>query len=136
MCGRTSETQQEQSCTSIGKSIILTYFTIPKDRAALETSDFEWKLVRFSYRLQESGDITSDLSVQVLPFSPNTIRRPEEKISFKISLRRPKEKDIFIACNASDACHCETVQNPIRRPKKKRGSGCSSDATHARYRDL
>ena len=48
--------QQEQGCTSIGKSIILTYFTNLIDRATLEITDFELKLVRFSYCLQLSGD--------------------------------------------------------------------------------
>ena len=42
----------------------------------------------------------------------------QKKISFKISLRRPKQKDISIACKASDAYLSETVQNPTRRLRR------------------
>ena len=53
---RTSECSKSKVCTSIGKSIILTYFRDLIDRATKEISDFEWKSARFSYCLQVSGD--------------------------------------------------------------------------------
>ena len=92
MCERTSETQQEQSCTSIGKSIILTYFIILKDRATLETSDFEWRLVKFSYRLQVLENPEPDLcGPKTCPEVARTASRHEESPS-EFSSRRPEEK--------------------------------------------
>ena len=120
MCERTSETQQEQSCTSIGKSIILTYFTNLKDRATKEISDFEWKSARFSYCLQSVwraligligpkyclgrpllyvAQKKSTAFVALYFTSPrrkiplrNSPRRPEEKIPLRNPSRRPVEK--------------------------------------------
>ena len=105
--------QQEQGYTSIGKNIVFT--------SSIETTYFVVFLIAsgeglLSYSLQVSGDPQSYPSVQVLPLSPYTLRRPEEKISFKISLRRPKEKDIFIACNASDAYIVKLYRTPHTSP--------------------
>ena len=77
---RTSECSKSKVCTSIGKSIILTYFTNLKDRATLEITDFEWKLVKFSYCLQVSGESSlGHIGRETYLKSPITSRRPEEK---------------------------------------------------------
>ena len=112
-----------------------------KDRATLEITDFEWKLVKFAYCLQVSGDPHLDLLVLSTAFvadfftSPRrkfplriSSRRPKEKISFKISLRRPTEKISLIACKHQMLI----ITNLYRTPyvTSPRGSGCTSDATH------
>ena len=77
---RTSECSKSKVCTSIGKGIILTYFTNLKDRATLEITDFEWKLVEFSYCLQVSGESSlGHIGPKTHLKSPITSRRPEEK---------------------------------------------------------
>ena len=50
------------------------------DRATLEITDCEWKLVAFSYRLQVSGESSlGHIGPKTYLKSPITSRRPEEK---------------------------------------------------------
>ena len=83
---------QRQSCTSIGKNIILTYFRDLIDRAKLETSDFEWKLVRFSYCLQVSEEYSAGHIGPKIGLKSPIFHVAPKKNSLSITLRRPEEK--------------------------------------------
>ena len=126
----------------------MTYFTNLKDRATLEITDFEWKLVEFSYRLQVSGESSlGHIGPKTYLKSPITSRRPEEKYCLcrpflyvaqkkKFPLRylyvAQKKKISLLHATHQMLAIVKLYRTPYDA-SLSRGSGCASDATHALF---